>query len=653
MAATEGGFTSDISRLRTTCERLRACCELNEKLLSVPTLDEAVPLLVSHVTEALGGTSGVLVRVDSSACAELPEQRTADAPWRNLPDGARARIIETVSRDRRPFLVLDAARMLDLGPRADVPPVKCLIAVPVVVEADELGVLVIFDFPEPADTAAYVHEAALLAAALSRMFGHVRILEMRGRQNRLMEAILENTHNAIVYLDREFRIVQLNAAFAECCHQPREALLGKSLLDRFPADRYLRFFEAARDSGETQSLHEVPYALPNQPERDVTYWDARIRPIKDDNGWVEGVVLSVTDLTEEVRSKQELRQAQEAQARETRFLEAILENSTSPVAYFDTDFSVVRANSAAAAAVKLSREQIIGRHILEFFPESESEKFMQVRRLGKPLSGHETPSSLMIDADHPDQYWDWSLVPVKDARGEVEGLVLSAMDVTEQVETRERLVAAERTKTEVAATLAQEIDHRVKNDILLLIGLLKRQKDTLPARSYAAEVLQIAMTRLMTIATVHEHLYLRRGQSLNVLDAVKQIADAARESLAREHVQMSIAGAPVEYGPQPGSAMCVMANELITNAIKHGCPLASGELKIEVELWRQGGTLRLSVWNSGNPLPQGFDMEAHKVSGLSIIDALAVNQYGGSFVLRAERGGTLAEVTMSDSKLRE
>jgi two-component sensor histidine kinase len=61
----------------------------------------------------------------------------------------------------------------------------------------------------------------------------------------------------------------------------------------------------------------------------------------------------------------------------------------------------------------------------------------------------------------------------------------------------------------------------------------------------------------------------------------------------------------------------------------------------------------LSVWNSGNPVPAGFDPKTQSGLGLQLIYGLTVERYRGTFVLRAEAGGNLAEVTVPREALLE
>ena len=54
-----------------------------------------------------------------------------------------------------------------------------------------------------------------------------------------------------------------------------------------------------RNLRDIQSLAK-PFEFVDQPERGVTYWDWTLRPVRRDDGWVEGLVFSLVDVTERV-----------------------------------------------------------------------------------------------------------------------------------------------------------------------------------------------------------------------------------------------------------------------------------------------------------------------------------------------------------------
>ncbi len=96
--------------------------------------------------------------------------------------------------------------------------------------------------------------------------------------------------------------------------------------------------------------------------------------------------------------------------------------------------------------------------------------------------------------------------------------------------------------------------------------------------------------------------------------------------------------------------LAVLANELITNALKYGGPRPDGVIEVSVTLERADGELRLRVWNSGNPVPEGFSAQAGL--GLNLVREIAA-RYGGSFTLRPHEGGTRAEVVVNERAMDE
>ncbi len=56
------------------------------------------------------------------------------------------------------------------------------------------------------------------------------------------------------------------------------------------------------------------------------------------------------------------------------------------------------------------------------------------------------------------------------------------------------------------------------------------------------------------------------------------------------------------------------------------------------------------MWNSGNPVPEGFVPGAQPGLGLNLVAEIAAS-YSGSVTLAPKDGGTLAEVTVAESAL--
>ena len=139
---------------------------------------------------------------------------------------------------------------------------------------------------------------------------------------------------------------------------------------------------------------------------------------------------SLTQIEQERERTESLAQTLQAE-RDT--LQTIMENTPAHLAYLDPQFNFVRVNSAYVQGSGHSREQLIGHNHFELFPNSENQAiFEQVSYTGQPVKFYAKPFEYPDQPERGTTFWDWSLVPVKNTAGEVQGLVFSLLDVTDR-----------------------------------------------------------------------------------------------------------------------------------------------------------------------------------------------------------------------------
>ena len=191
-------------------------------------------------------------------------------------------------------------------------------------------------------------------------------------------------------------------------------------------------------------------------------------------------------------------------------------------------------------------------------------------------------------------------------------------------------VALEHGRAVMRGVLAQEIHHRVKNNLQTVASLLRlqaRATDSVDPR----EALEHSVNRILAIASVHEVLTTRRddeielGELLDKLRAMLVQGIGGGKRVEAELEEVSLAGARA-------TALALVFSELLQNALEHG-----GDA-VRIELARRDGDVLLSIDDSG----QGI-REDSEGTGLSIVRALVRDELKGSFELRAN-GGTRAEV---------
>ncbi len=121
-------------------------------------------------------------------------------------------------------------------------------------------------------------------------------------------------------------------------------------------------------------------------------------------------------------------------------LEKFLATEHVLIAYMDKDFTFIRVNQAYAAADERPPEFYEGKGHFELFPNKGNEAiFRRVVETGEPYSAYAKPFEYTAHPERGITYWDWILLPINSADGEVEGLLLCLVDVTDRVRAEEKL----------------------------------------------------------------------------------------------------------------------------------------------------------------------------------------------------------------------
>lgn len=132
----------------------------------------------------------------------------------------------------------------------------------------------------------------------------------------------------------------------------------------------------------------------------------------------------VADRTAEVRS------ALQSMMQQSRYLEAFFQHAITPLVFLDRNFNFIRVNQAYAKACQREEDEFPGHNHFEFYPSDARSIFEEVVRNRQTFEAVARP---FMFPDHPEwgvTYWDWTLTPVLDERGEVEVLVFALQDVT-------------------------------------------------------------------------------------------------------------------------------------------------------------------------------------------------------------------------------
>ena len=447
--------------------------------------------------------------------------------------------------------------------------------------------------------------------------------------NQVLTVTLHSIGDGVITTDTEARITAINPIAERLTGWRREEALGRPIhsvfvihnsLTGMPADNpVLRVLSEGRTVGLAN--HTV-----------LTAKDGALRqiadsgaPIRDNSGEVHGVIMVFRDVTEDYHTREELR------AGERRLREA---QEVAQVGTWEFDL-VTRKIWASEQAFQiygihpetneLPIDAIMNQPLPQYRPILDNALQDLVRR---GLS-YNVQFRIRV-ADTGDERT--VLSRAKLLRSET-GTPIRVLGTIQDVTEREELVRQLRESLHEKELLVQEVHHRVKNNLQVVISLISLQRGTLadaPAISDAATLLKESQTRIQAMALLHEVLY--RSSDLSRINVGSYLVTVARHTfdafkLAPDTRELRMAAANVSIDIDRAIPCGLIVNELVSNCMKYAFSdreeQSRTEKVIQLKIHAEDGFLIVEVIDNGRGLPDDFARSSAKTLGMELIHALA------------------------------
>ncbi len=200
----------------------------------------------------------------------------------------------------------------------------------------------------------------------------------------------------------------------------------------------------------------------------------------------------------------------------------------------------------------------------------------------------------------------------------------------------EKLREEYRREAEARALLLRELDHRVRNTLATLIGLLHLTAENVDTPTGA--ILLTTAERVARIADVHASLSGRgrhRADLHRLIEMVAQSVFGLMEPAGS--IRWSVTVPPVQLHAAQATNLALVLHELFTNCVKHAFADRSAGT-VNVEGRHDGRTLDLTVCDDGRGAPPS---PVRAGTGLNIVETLATHSLRGALWMAEPRGGGL------------
>lgn len=338
---------------------------------------------------------------------------------------------------------------------------------------------------------------------------------------------------------------------------------------------------------------------------------------------LHGVLIDITD---RVRVEEALRQS------ERRF-RSMSENSVVGIWQATIDGHTLYINPSMCRMLGIqSPDELRGRTFHDFFT-AESQQIMAAEHAGRQAGRASTYEIELISRSGRRHNVLVAGSPVFDPAGAVQSMIATFIDITERKQAEQALQRS----NELQQLLLSELDHRVRNNLASLAGLVEiSASDGRSARELAASI----RSRVQAMSVVHALLSREHWRAVDLRQLVQTLAPEAAPAAVR------LTGPAVDILPRQATALGMVLQELFANSQKYGA-LATGDGHLEID-WTvqaardQGPLLRLQWRERGGP---AITRPVREGVGTGLIQGLMRTELCGEAVLRFPAEGAQHELT--------
>lgn len=454
-------------------------------------------------------------------------------------------------------------------------------------------------------------------------------------QDQRYHSLVENIPGAVfqdVFQAQHWKVAYFNEFAIQICGYPATDFINDQMRSWLsivhPEDR--PWFESRiNQSLAQQGTYSIEYRIIHA-DGGVRWVLEKGTTLFTETGQPEAINGVIFDISDRVQLETERQVAELALDKKRRLMEQVAETTSAILYIYDlVEQRNIYVNRQIAVVLGYSPAQIqaMGSDLFGNLVHPDDLPRLLERVEQCAVAKDEDVLEVEYRMQHANGEWCWlqsrDKVLNRNDEGFPKQIVGTAVDITDRKQLEFSLQASVQEKT----ILLQEVNHRVKNNLQVIVSLLKIQSETLaiPEASFA---LNQARDRVMAMSLVYQGLYessqfsnidlgnYLRSLILNLFNAFGIVDQGIKFQI---HIST-----PSVISLDKAISCGLIVNELITNALKHGFNYGDRAGTLWVDLVQTpSNQVMLTITNDGNPLPPNFDLRHAETMGLQLVQILA------------------------------
>jgi len=342
-----------------------------------------------------------------------------------------------------------------------------------------------------------------------------------------------------------------------------------------------------------------------------------VTALRDAQDAIIGYLLIGTDNTARKLVEAEQKKLDQRLRDQQFYTRSLIESNIDALMTTDPYGIITDVNKQMEALTGCTRDELIGAPFKSHFTDPErAEAGIKLVLSEKKVTDYELTARAR---DGKETVVSYNATTFYDRGRTLQGVFASARDVTDRKQ-----------RENDARSLTNEISHRIKNNLQVIVGLIAYE-----AKWTAAPCVQGYKTmqaRIGAIAQLYDLIsQTSRGRTVAVDAYLREIAKTMSASLLgnMSSIKIDVEAEPVEIDPDRAVPFGLLVNELTTNAIKHAFPHGSGTITLCVE--QIGDQIELVVSDDGVGMKDKDLAKSAEKRGSNYV-AIFVRQLGGAIV---------------------